>query len=30
LYEAVRQENLKALSANPEHLPSLPIRGTRK
>lgn len=30
LYEAVRQENLKALSANPEHLPSLPTRETRK
>ena len=30
LYEAVRQENLKALSASPEHLPSLPRRRTRK
>jgi len=30
LYEAVRQENLKAVSAKPEHLPSLPNRGTGK
>jgi len=30
LYEVVRQENLNALSANPEHLPSLPRRGIRK
>jgi carbon storage regulator len=30
LYEAVRQENLNALSADPAHLPSLPTRGPRK
>jgi carbon storage regulator len=30
LYEVVRQENLNALSANPEHLPSFPSRGIRK
>jgi len=30
LYEIVRQENLNALSATPEHLPSLPSRGIRK
>ena len=30
LYEIVRQENLNALSATPEHLPALPSRGIRK
>ncbi len=30
LYEAVRQENLNAVSADPAHLPSLPTRGARK
>jgi carbon storage regulator len=30
LYEAVRQENLKALSVNPEQLPLLPTPGIRK
>lgn len=30
LYEVIRQENLNALSANPEHLLSLPSRGIRK
>jgi len=30
LYEIVRQENLNALSATPEHLPSLPSRPIRK